>query len=234
MNFGARLDALAEMVPPCDTLIDVGTDHAYLPVMLIGQDKVRRAIAGDIGEGPCEAARKTVSLYHLSDRVDVRLGSGLTVVTPGEVNVIVMAGMGAGTMLQVLAASPDVWQHPACCAMVLQPMSDSEKIRRWCEASGWGIEAENLAKEGPRIYEMLRLIPCAGYRYPGLSYLVGDDLVKKKHPLLGEFVSSLKEKYGRTLASMRHSRQAVESAHYQEYSKIYDELEELSDGNHNQ
>ena len=75
---GPRLDFLVSLVPSCGTLCDVGTDHAYLPVMAISQGRVKKAIAGDIGEGPCEAAWKTVHSHHLEDVISVRLGSGLT------------------------------------------------------------------------------------------------------------------------------------------------------------
>ena len=94
---GPRLDFLVSLVPSCGTLCDVGTDHAYLPVMAISQGRVKKAIAGDIGEGPCEAAWKTVHSHHLEDVISVRLGSGLTVTRPGEANTVVIAGMGAGT-----------------------------------------------------------------------------------------------------------------------------------------
>ena len=92
---GPRLDFLVSLVPSCGTLCDVGTDHAYLPVMAISQGRVKKAIAGDIGEGPCEAAWKTVHSHHLEDVISVRLGSGLTVTRPGEANTVVIAGMGS-------------------------------------------------------------------------------------------------------------------------------------------
>jgi tRNA (adenine22-N1)-methyltransferase len=234
MNVGARLTKLADLVPPCDVMIDVGTDHAYLPVLLTRSGKVRRAIAGDIGAGPCEAARKTVSLYHCGEMVDVRLGSGLTVVSPGEVNSIVMAGMGAETMLGILAESPDIWQDPSCKTMILQPMSDSDRLRHWCETHGWGIQREELVEEAHKIYEILVLVPCPGYHYEGRSYLVGDDLVRRRHPLLIPFVSHLKEKYERLLESMQQSPRAMQSEHYQACRKIYEELEEIQHGNYNQ
>jgi tRNA (adenine22-N1)-methyltransferase len=234
MNFGARLAAIADLVPPCETLIDVGTDHAYLPVLVTSVGKARKAIAGDIVEGPCEAARKTVALYHKSDVIEVRQGSGLTVARPGEVNVIVIAGMGAGTMLQILEDSPAVWQDAACSSMVLQPMSDSELLRRWCEQHGWGIVREELVEENHKIYEILLLQKDGSYHYPGLSYFVGDDVVKRHHPLLIPFTEHLLDKYDRVLASMQHSQAARQSRHYQECETIKKQLEEIINGNKSQ
>ena len=108
MHFGPRLEAVAALVPPCRTLADVGTDHAYLPVLLLQEGKIEQAIAGDVVPGPCEAARHTVRQFHLENRITVRQGSGLTVLAPGEAETAVMAGMGAETMLQILAEAPEV------------------------------------------------------------------------------------------------------------------------------
>jgi tRNA (adenine22-N1)-methyltransferase len=234
MNFGARLSAIAALVPPCGTLIDVGTDHAYLPVLVTSEGKVRKAIAGDIVEGPCEAARKTVALYHKSDVIEVRQGSGLTVARPGEVNVIVIAGMGAGTMLQILEASPAVWNDAACTSMVLQPMSDSELLRHWSEEHGWGIVREDLVEENHKIYEILVLQKDDTYHYPGISYFVGDDVVRRHHPLLVPFTEHLLDQYNHVLTSMQHSRAATESRHYLEYETIKKQLEEILNGNKSQ
>ena len=63
MGFGARLNAIAKWVPKGKKIVDVGTDHAYLPVLLAQEGKISSAIAGDIAAGPCEAAQKTIDFY---------------------------------------------------------------------------------------------------------------------------------------------------------------------------
>ena len=40
--------------------------------------------------------------------VSTRLGNGLTVLQPGEVNVVTIAGMGGSLMLDILDAAPAV------------------------------------------------------------------------------------------------------------------------------
>ena len=231
MNFGARLRAVADCVPECDTLVDVGTDHAYLPVLLLQLGRIHKAIAGDIVPGPCEAARRTVHSYGLQQAIQVRQGSGLTVVFPGEVQVIVMAGMGAETMLQILADSPQVW-HGAK-ALVLQPMSDSDRLRHWAEDNGWAIDREDLVEEAGRIYEILRFVPCPGYRYPGGCYEVGAFVIDRHHPLLQPFVAHKLEKYRELLDQMSHSPRAMASDQYARFKALIEELEGIAHGNGN-
>ncbi|MBO5727413.1 MAG: tRNA (adenine(22)-N(1))-methyltransferase TrmK, partial [Oscillospiraceae bacterium] len=52
-----RLLAAAQLVPPGAAVADIGTDHAYLPVWLLKQGRVRYAIAADLRSGPLERAR---------------------------------------------------------------------------------------------------------------------------------------------------------------------------------
>ena len=48
MNLGSRLQGIANYVLPNKVFADIGTDHAYLPIYLIKNGIVKKAIAGDI------------------------------------------------------------------------------------------------------------------------------------------------------------------------------------------
>ena len=52
--------AIAGLVPEgCGCLADIGTDHGYVPVSLLLEGRIRRAVAADIGAPPLEHARRT-------------------------------------------------------------------------------------------------------------------------------------------------------------------------------
>ena len=91
MNIGARLEAIAALVPQNCVVADIGTDHAYLPVWLMQKGLIKAAIAADIAEGPCRAAQTNIGMYGLKDKIEVRRGSGLTVLKPGEADGAVIA-----------------------------------------------------------------------------------------------------------------------------------------------
>jgi len=233
MNFGARLTAVAALVPAGTSLIDVGTDHAYLPVLLWQKKKLAKAIAADIAEGPCEAATRTVKSYGLTANIEIRRGDGLKVVKPGEVETAVLAGMGAATMLKILEAAPELVQRGAKQLrwLVLQPMSDSELIRHWAQTQGWAIVREDLVKEAGKIYEILLLTPQKAYKYPGATFEVGAYLFACKHPLLTEYLQLLIDKYGILLKSMEKSKAAVHSEKYQAILAKRKQLEVLYNEN---
>lgn len=234
MNFGKRLKAIGEMVPKCQNLVDVGTDHAYLPVLLVLNKKVQHAVATDIAPGPCHAACKTVEEYKLVGKIEVRQADGLAGVTEMEAETVVIAGMGAGTMLEILQANPKIVS--AIKYLVLQPMNDSEKIRLWAETSPWNIDAEDLVEEGNKIYEIMGLSRCDGSKQKtnrNQCYQVSSYLIRKQHPLLKKFVIELLHKYTSLLLAMGKSPRAKASDKYKEFKKIKGQLEEILDERNN-
>ena len=102
-----RLRAIADLVPAGSRLLDVGTDHGYIPVALRLAGRIPSAIASDIGAEPLDHARRTAARYE-ADRIDFRLCDGLAAVAPEETDTIVIAGMGGDTIAAILAAAlPD-------------------------------------------------------------------------------------------------------------------------------
>ena len=56
-----RLLKIASLVDNGKRIADIGTDHGYIPVYLLNQNKIQYAILGDVNKGPLENARKEVT-----------------------------------------------------------------------------------------------------------------------------------------------------------------------------
>src|SRR5665647_891103 len=89
MDIGVRLKVIANMVEECDTIVDVGTDHGYVPIYLVKNGVIKKAIASDINRGPVEKAKNNIMLNKVCDQISCRLGGGLSTVKKGEVQVAV-------------------------------------------------------------------------------------------------------------------------------------------------
>lgn len=228
MNIGARLEAIGRLVPRNVSIADIGTDHAYLPAWLAERDLIIKAVAGDITEGPCAAARNTVSLYGLNDKIEVRKGNGLAIIKPGEVDVIIIAGMGAGTMIEILEAEMKTAQEAR--QLILQPMAGAPSLRRWANSNGWQIEDEMLVEEGRHLYEIMVLK--RGYEKAAstVAYEIGPRLFEKRPPLFKKHLAKICGQYQKMLLNMQRSAEARQSAKYQEIQAISQELEGLDDG----
>jgi tRNA (adenine22-N1)-methyltransferase len=122
---------VADMIPVGAVLADVGTDHAYLPAALVLEGKIGGAIAADLRQGPLSRAKETVREYGLNGKIAFRLCDGLSGIRPEEVNAVSIAGMGGETIAMILEAAP--WTREQNTALVLQPMSSMDELRRWCK-----------------------------------------------------------------------------------------------------
>ena len=148
-----RLSAVAALVRQGSRLADIGTDHAYLPVHLVQAGVCPSAIASDIGEGPLDAACRTVTENGLTSEIALRLGNGLATVSAGEVEDIAIAGMGGETIVMILEATP--WVKNKDIRLILQPMTRAEDLRRWLLHNGFTILEEHLIIDGRHLYPVM-------------------------------------------------------------------------------
>lgn len=192
MELTPRLRAIADQVPKGAKLADVGTDHGYLPVWLILNGVIDRAVAADLRQGPLERARQTAARYGVEGKLSFRLCDGLAGVAPEEADVAVIAGMGGDTIAAILAAAP--WTREK--TLLLQPMTAQPELRGWLCAHGYAIQRERAAREGQRMY---CIITATGGETPPLS--PGELWAgrQSRDPLRGEYLDYVAAKVSRAL-----------------------------------
>ena len=89
MKLTDRLLKIADLVTKGKKIADIGTDHGYIPVYLLNKGHVDFAILADVNKGPLENARSEVRHNNLTDKVDLRLGSGIEVLNENEVDEVI-------------------------------------------------------------------------------------------------------------------------------------------------
>jgi len=197
MEISYRLRCIAAMVDKCDTAVDVGTDHGYIPIFLIKNDICSKVIASDINKGPVEKAKKNIKLEGLEKRIECRLGGGLTVVSPGEANCAVIAGMGGNLIRDILEDSLDVFKELSFA--VMQPVQNPEVLRRYLYESGYNIIDEELCEDEDKFYEIIKVAyDNKPQTLDSIYYEVSNSLIKKKHPLLKKYLNFKISKYAQT------------------------------------
>lgn len=150
INLSPRLFAVASLVKGGGIIADIGTDHGYLPVYLIQSEKIKKAIAADIGKMPLENAAKSVAQYELSEKIELRLSDGLNSFRENEVNEIIFAGMGGTLIAEKLKETP--WIKNKNLHFVFQPQSRAEDLREFLFSNGFEIGEEIATHEGNRFY----------------------------------------------------------------------------------
>ncbi|MBQ6835524.1 MAG: SAM-dependent methyltransferase [Clostridia bacterium] len=153
MKLTDRLMTIAELCEGSNAVIDVGCDHAKLPIYLIENNIVNRAIATDIRQGPVDNARKNVAANKLEDKIRINLCNGLEDFGPEDGDTIIVAGMGAEEIVSIIDNAP--WTKNENIKLILQPMTLEYKLREYLYKNGYEVRNEEIAIEGPKVYTII-------------------------------------------------------------------------------
>lgn len=160
MRLSNRIYKLAESVRRGDSVADIGTDHGYVPMLLMKKGISPAVIMSDISEGSLSKAVETFKAAGI-DMPDTafRVGDGLDTILPGEVDDVIIAGLGGLTITEIL--TNDIAKSLSYSRLILQPRKHSGNLRFFLYTHGWDITGEHLAKEGKFVCEIITAVPAA-------------------------------------------------------------------------
>lgn len=194
---------------------DIGTDHAYIPIWLVAHSIAESAIAMDIKEGPLRRADDNIKKFSLESRISTRLSNGLEKLVAGEVDTVVIAGMGGILINEILEAGKHLGDSVG--RYILQPMTAVEETRKYLAENGFCIENEKLAQEEDKIYCVLSVARGNMKIDKKIGYYVGEKLIEQKDPLLIAYLNGKIYEYEKAIASLLlsdKSKTAEKLAHF--------------------
>jgi tRNA (adenine22-N1)-methyltransferase len=205
------------------TIADIGTDHAYIPIELAKNSKITHALACDINEGPCAIARANIEKEGFSDIIEVRTGSGLSVVRPSETEEIVIAGMGGKLICDILAAHPET-AHSS--RLILQPMNAQSELRHFLIENGFKITSEDLETEGFKIYNVLTAETGTQKPYDReIDFHVPPVLYSHRH--ISHLLHKKQREFSKILNGLKRSSEP-QNERTAQYEQLYSELERIT------
>ncbi len=145
-----RLQSAAEFVRQDAVFADIGTDHAYLPLFLLSEGRISRAVLADINEGPLESARRNAAETPYGDKLTFVLTDGAAALSDMGITDYAICGMGGELISEIIDRAP----HLADPSMnlILQPMSRQGHLRRYLAAHGFDIATESYSEVGGKLY----------------------------------------------------------------------------------
>ena len=198
IKLSPRLLAIAGMVEQGDRVIDVGTDHGFIPVWLVQNGVSPRVYASDIVPGPLARARETSRTYGLEDKIEFYLCDGLAACRESDVDAVIIAGMGGEAIAGILERAH--WTRGK--KLILQPMSKHEALRGWLYGNGYKITGERLVRDSGIVYSIIPAVGGSVEREPtDAELLVGRDALPRE--LYEEYIRIQIEKIGRAADSIR-------------------------------
>ena len=142
MLLSDRMRAVVGLVKACDCIADIGCDHAYISIYMVEQNIASKVIAMDVNKGPLERAKDNIRKSQFEQKIETRLSDGIKELKSGEVNTLLIAGMGGGLMQRILSGNKEVLEQVK--ELVLQPQSEIRDTRFFVEQLGFEIVKENM------------------------------------------------------------------------------------------
>ena len=230
VELGPRLKTVASFLEGVTLLCDVGSDHAYLPVYAIQQGLIINAIAGEVVKGPFESARQTVQDYVLNDKISVRLGDGLDVVTSNDqVTAISICGMGGELISRILEAGYNGGHLNGRERLILQPNVAEHFVREWLMNHSYHIVEETVVEDNHRLYEIIVAEPVdKRVEYTELELKYGPILLKESSELSVAKWNRMNRKNKEILEQLQKS-ETPQHEKIEQFEKAFNELQGVID-----
>lgn len=172
-----RLELIASFVKNGIGVADVGTDHGYIPVMLVKRGYKGNIIATDINEGPLNKAKQSLIEADCEEAVELILCNGLDGCESEKIDTIIVAGMGGDTITGILDRAE--WCAREDIKLILQPVTKPEILRYWLVNNDFRIINEAQAEENGTVYQIICAVPGRDCRYKDSELFIGRyDLIK--------------------------------------------------------
>lgn len=220
-----RLKTISNLINNVKSIVDVGTDHGYIPIYLVGNSILDYAVASDINKGPVEKAKNNVKDFNLGNKISCRLGGGLTTVKPREVDAAIIAGMGGNLIRDIIEESKGVFK--TLDYAVLQPVQNPEVLREYIYKSGYTILDEIIVKDEEKYYEIIKVKYDNNKReVEPIYYEISEILLNKKEPLFKEYIEFKLNKYIRVYENLNEETE-LSRKRKEELRRIIQKLKEF-------
>ena len=206
IELSKRLKLVTSFVEPGAVVADVGTDHGYVPIWLVQEEVAAGGFAMDVNQGPLERAKAHIAACGLTDRIQVRLGDGLSALSDEEADTVIIAGMGGPLIVRILTEGLETARRMK--RLILSPQSELPSVREFLERQGFVTEDEAMTEEDGKYYTVICARFEGGYIEDGtfcinerkrLEWKYGKCLLEQRDPVLRAFLEKERQKYRKVL-----------------------------------
>jgi len=172
MKLSKRLSAIAGLIDSHKRVFDIGCDHAYLSIFLT-QSNLNKVVATDVNENVISIAKNNIKEYNLENKIEVIKTNGLKGLNIKKEDIIVIAGMGADTIIKILQS------NNLSDTLVISSHSHVDKIRSFVVSLGYYIKNEIFLIDKNKPYIVMKFIRGKN-NYDQTDLLIGPILKKNK------------------------------------------------------
>ncbi len=152
IKLDVRLSTVAGMVEKCEYFTDIGSDHAYLPIFLLKNEIICKALITDLRSGPLKNSEANSKKYGVYEHCKFALGSGLAPLKDEKIDCAAICGMGGETIIEILSENLSLAENIP--SLILQPMSDYVKLKRFLYSNGFDFRCERIVRDEHLFYHI--------------------------------------------------------------------------------
>lgn len=189
-----RIETLASLVDKDAYVLDIGTDHAYLPIYLYKNNITKSIVGSDISKNALEYAKTNLVKYGLENKIKLIISDGFKNINE-TFDIAIISGVGTETIKKIL----DYKKLPN--KLIISSHKNVLKLRKYMQSIGYKIIDEKIVYENEKYYDLIK-------------YEKGYDNLDEYSLLVGlsnniEYINYLKEKY-KKLYNKSHDKKYLE------------------------
>lgn len=149
-----RLETIVYLARNSKSVADIGCDHGQVGVELLKSTDVKHIISTDISENCLKKSEFLFTSAGFKSEYDGRVGDGLKTLENGEVDTIIIAGMGGDLIKDIVTYDRD--KTLSFKNFIIQPMTNPDVVRKTFYELGFGIEKDLIVIEGNKYYFLMK------------------------------------------------------------------------------
>ena len=158
-----RLLSCADYVRAGAVFADIGTDHGYLPLFLLGEKRIERAYLCDVNAGPLSSAERNAAAEGMLDRCEFILTDGAAALSGKGITDYAICGMGGELIARIIEDATHLKTDGV--RLILQPMTKQEYLRRYLASVGFSVLDERFSFDSGKYYvsQSIQILKKNGY-----------------------------------------------------------------------
>lgn len=172
-----RIETIASLVDNDALVVDIGTDHAYLPIYLYENDITKNIVASDISSNALLFAKSNLEKHNLRGKIKLVVSDGFKNLDECF-DIAIISGVGTETIKKIL--DNEVLPNK----LILSSHKNVSDLREYMFKIGYKIEKEIIVYENNIYYNIIKYVKGKD-NLSKYDLLVGlsNDINYKKHLL---------------------------------------------------
>ncbi len=137
-----RLKFIAKQINKDERVLDVGTDHGLLPIILVKDGITKNVVASDLNKEPLNAAIENIENDGLTSVIKTELMNGIEGIDENQYDTIIIAGMGGITISEIIKSK----KHNG--RFIIHSTTNLIEVREALQDIGFEITNEWVVFEG--------------------------------------------------------------------------------------